>query len=101
MHSSRALAQNLATLHESRRNNCRRSHTFAPDRTLQVLAADLLAARTAVCLTQAEVAARMGTTKSAVARLERGTGMSPTLRTVTRYARAVGASVEVRVRTER
>ncbi|HKP66596.1 MAG TPA: helix-turn-helix transcriptional regulator [Casimicrobiaceae bacterium] len=98
MDRSRTLAQNLSYLDEPRRHNRQRSRKLASDRTLQVLADELLAARTGACLTQAELAARMGTTKSAVARLERGTGMSPTLRTITRYALAVGASVEIRVR---
>jgi transcriptional regulator with XRE-family HTH domain len=63
-----------------------------------VLVADLVAARTAACMTQADVAARMGTTKSAVSRLESGVRSSPTLRSVEKYAAAVGALVEIRVR---
>jgi DNA-binding transcriptional regulator YiaG len=97
---SRALAMNLMALAEARRAS-RRSRTLAADRTLQTLVADFVAARTALCMTQGEVAARMGTTKSAVSRLESGTRTRPTLRTIERYALAVGAFVEIRVRTER
>ena len=62
----------------------------------------LLAAITGVMLvsglTQAEVAARVGTTQSAIARLESGmTKHSPSLATLQRYARALGYKVEVRL----
>jgi len=59
----------------------------------------VLAARASVGLTQAEVAARMGTKAPAVARLENAlvTGKpSPSLATLTRYARALGKQVQVR-----
>ena len=78
-----------------------RPRQLARDRTLQVLVADLVAARTAVCMTQEEVAARMWTTKSAISRLESGLRTRPTLSTIEKYARAVGALVEIRVRTKR
>jgi len=96
------LSQNLACLENARRNKRRhvRTYTAAADKTLQTLAADLLAARAASCMTQSDVAARMGTTKSAVSRL-RGVGAHPTLRTITRYALAVDAAIEIRVRTRR
>jgi predicted transcriptional regulator len=99
---SKVLDLNLASMAEARRESRRsRSHTLAADRTLQTLVADFVAARTAVCMTQGEVAARMGTTKSAVSRLEGGNRTRPTLRTIERYALAVGAFVEIRVRTAR
>ena len=96
----RILALNLAALAEAKPKS-RRSRSLAGDRTLQVLVADLVAARIAVCMTQGDVAARMGTTASAISRLESGCCTRPTLRTMERYARAVGASVEIRVRTHR
>jgi DNA-binding XRE family transcriptional regulator len=68
------------------------------DRVLSVLVADLVAARTAAGMTQHEVAMRMWTTRSAVSRLESGRYARPTLDTVERYALAVGARVEIRVR---
>jgi transcriptional regulator with XRE-family HTH domain len=49
-------------------------------------------------MTQHEVAIRMWTTKGAVSRLERGSYARPTLDTVEKYALAVGARVEIRVR---
>jgi len=49
-------------------------------------------------MTQAEVAMRMWTPRSAVSRLERGRYARPTLDTVERYALTVGARVEIRVR---
>jgi transcriptional regulator with XRE-family HTH domain len=55
--------------------------------------------RTAARMTQEEVAARMWTTKSVVSRLE--SGVRTTLSTIEKYALAVGALVEIRVRTRR
>ncbi len=59
-------------------------------------ARELIAARGLAGLTQGEVAQRMGTTQSAIARLESGK-QAPSLRTVQRYARAVGARAVVRI----
>lgn len=47
-------------------------------------------------LTQTEVAARMGTTQSAVSDLER-TAVDPRINTLQRYARAVDATLKFRV----
>ena len=58
----------------------------------------LWAARTAAGMTQRDVALRMPTTKSAVCRLESGRYGRLTVRTIERYAFAVGARVEVRER---
>lgn len=60
------------------------------------VARELIAARTRAGLTQAEVAQRMGTTQSTVARLEGGR-TAPSLRSVQRYAHAVGARAVVRL----
>jgi DNA-binding XRE family transcriptional regulator len=60
------------------------------------IAAQLIAARTKANLTQEQVAQRMGTTQSAVARLESGHPL-PSLRTLRRYASAVGSRVEIRL----
>ena len=60
------------------------------------LARELIAARTHAGLTHGEVAARMGTTQSAVARIESGRG-TPSMRTVQRFASAVGARAVVRM----
>ena len=58
---------------------------------------ELLAARTRAGMTQEQVAERMGTTKSAVSRLEAGGSHSPSVSTLERYARAVGCEVEIRL----
>ncbi len=59
---------------------------------------EVLKARVAAGLTQAEVAARVGTTQSAIARLESATPKhSPSIPTLQRYARALGYRVEVRL----
>ena len=60
------------------------------------LARELIAARTHAGLTQGEVAARMGTTQSVVARIESGRS-TPSMRTVQRFASAVGARAVVRM----
>ena len=54
---------------------------------------ELIAARSRAGLTQGEVAQRMGTTQSVIARLEGG--RMPSIRTVQRYAQAVGARAVV------
>lgn len=65
---------------------------------------ELLQARRRAGLTQAEVAARMGTKTPAVARLEAGGGSrrhSPSIATLRRYAEAVGCRLEIRLRSLR
>jgi transcriptional regulator with XRE-family HTH domain len=52
--------------------------------------------RTEALLTQADLAARMGTTQSAIARMEGG-GVRPTLETLEKLAVAVGAELVVGV----
>lgn len=62
--------------------------------------ASFLKARKSVGLTQSEVARRMGTTKRAVSRLESSLGdnkHSPSLRTLQKYAKAIGSRLEVRL----
>lgn len=60
------------------------------------LVEEMIAARGRAGLTQADVAARMGTTQSVVARIESGRN-SPNLKTLEKYARAVGTRVSVRL----
>lgn len=62
----------------------------------QEVLADLVVRRQAVGLTQADVATRMGTSQSAVARLEAG-GVDARLSTLERYAAAVGQRLELRL----
>ena len=57
---------------------------------------ELLAARTRAKLTQAQVARRMGTSQSAVARLE--SGRSPSLTSLRKYAKATGSKVQIKLK---
>src|SRR6266849_8100138 len=59
---------------------------------------EILKARAESGLTQAEVAARVGTTQSAIARLESAAPKhSPSIATLRRYARALGYKLEIRL----
>ncbi len=59
---------------------------------------EILKARAAAGLTQADVAARVGTTQSAIARLESPAGRhSPSIATLQRYASALGYRLQVRL----
>lgn len=60
------------------------------------IARELIAARSRAGLSQSEVAQRMGTTQSVVARLESGK-RPPSMRTVERFAQAVGGHVVLRI----
>ena len=63
---------------------------------------EVLKARAESGLTQAEVAERVGTTQSAIARLESAEPRhSPSIATLQRYAKAIGYTVEVRLVKER
>jgi predicted transcriptional regulator len=60
---------------------------------------EFLKARAAAGVTQEELAKRMGTTQSAIARLESGKGKhSPTLATLQKYARALGKELSISFR---
>lgn len=61
------------------------------------LARELLAARMKAGLTQEDVAESMGTTKSAVSRLEAVGKHSPSVCTLKKYAGAVGCELEIRL----
>ena len=62
---------------------------------------EFLKARAAAGVTQAEVAERIGTTQSAVARLESGRGKhSPSIATLEKYAHALGCRLELRLVNE-
>ena len=58
----------------------------------------LIEARARAGLSQGEVAKRMGTTQSAIARLEGG--HKPSLKTLERYAKATGSRVEIKLVAE-
>ena len=95
---SQVLARNLASVTGERKK--RRARALKTDRTLQLLVAGLVAARTAAGMTQEAVAARMGTSKSVVSRLDSGVCTRPTLSTIENYAVAVGALVRHLVKFE-
>jgi len=58
------------------------------------IARALIGARAKAGLTQAEVAERMGTTQSVIARMEGGKTM-PSIKTLFRYAKATGTKPEI------
>lgn len=58
---------------------------------------EVLKARASAGLTQAELAARVGTTQSVIARLEsRASKHSPSVATLQRYARALGYRLQIK-----
>lgn len=61
-----------------------------------IIARELIGARARAGLTQDEIASRMGTTQSTIARLESGRDM-PSMRTLMRYAEATGSRVTIRL----
>jgi len=61
------------------------------------LTREMLAARAKFGLTQEAVAELMGTTKSAVSRLEAAGKHAPSLTTLKKYARAVGCRLEIKL----
>jgi DNA-binding XRE family transcriptional regulator len=61
------------------------------------LANQMLEARSRAGLTQDAVAERMGTTKSAISRLESAAKHAPSIATLKRYANAVGCELQVRL----
>ena len=60
------------------------------------IATELIRARLRAGLSQAELAARMGTSQSAIARLESGQTL-PSTKTLLRFAEATKSKVEVRL----
>ena len=61
-----------------------------------LIAKALIEARKSAKLTQKQVADRMGTTQSVVARMESGKPL-PSLRSVARYAAAVNSKIELKL----
>jgi DNA-binding XRE family transcriptional regulator len=61
------------------------------------VANQMLRARARAGLTQEAVAERMGSTKSAVSRLESASKHSPSLATLKRYAQAVGCELQIKL----
>jgi DNA-binding XRE family transcriptional regulator len=61
------------------------------------LAKEMLSARARVGLSQEAVAEIMGTTKSAISRLEAAGKHAPSLTTLKKYAHAVGCHLEIKL----
>lgn len=61
------------------------------------LVRQMLAARSQAGLTQEAVAELMGTTRSAVSRLEAAGKHAPSLTTLKKYAKAVGCNLEIKL----
>ncbi len=83
----------MATVHTTKTNN--KGYNELPD-----LLRQLVTIRRKAKITQAQVAAAMNTTASAVARLESGGGKkkhSPSIRTLTLYAAALGCGIHMEV----
>jgi DNA-binding XRE family transcriptional regulator len=72
-----------------------------PDGSLGCLVSQLAAGRVHAGLSQQEVATRMGTTASAISRLESGKYSRPTLTTIENYALVVGCELTIAVRMPR
>lgn len=60
------------------------------------ISAELVKARKRAGLSQAQLATRMGTSQSTIARLERGQTL-PSTKTLLRFAKATGSKVHVRL----
>jgi ribosome-binding protein aMBF1 (putative translation factor) len=60
------------------------------------IAAELLRARKRTGLSQAELAKRMGTSQSAIARMESGEAL-PSTKTLLRFAEATGSKIQLRL----
>jgi DNA-binding XRE family transcriptional regulator len=61
------------------------------------VASQMLEARARAGMTQDAVAERMGTTKSAISRLEAAGRHTPSLATLKKYAQAVGCELQVKL----
>lgn len=71
------------------------SKAYAALEVEYTLAHEMLAARTRAGLTQEAVAGRMGTTKSAVSRLESAGKHAPSVASLKKYAAAVGCTLKI------
>ncbi len=89
MKTLKTLKRELLTDAETRAEYAAMADEFA-------IARELIAARARAGMSQDEVAQRMGTTQSVVARLESGK-RPPSMRTVQRFAQAVGGHLVLRI----
>ena len=86
----------LAKLRESLLNDPEVKAEYERLGPVTALVGEMIEARQAAGLTQTEVASRMGTTQSVVARLENAPHM-PTFDLIARYTAAIGRRLDVRL----
>ena len=87
----------LSTLKKKWRGEPEFRNVYEDLRPEFAIARQFIAARQRAGLSQAVVASRMGTTQSVVARLESGSRL-PAMRSLLRYADAIGCRVDVRLK---
>jgi len=87
----------LSTLKKKWREETEFRNAYNELRPEFAIARQFIAARQRAGLSQAVVASRMGTTQSVVARLESGSRL-PAMRSLQRYAEAIGCRVDVRLK---
>jgi ribosome-binding protein aMBF1 (putative translation factor) len=84
----------IATLKKRLMHDPRFKQEYAKADADYAIVEALIRARTVAKLSQAQVAARIGTTQSAIARLEAG-NVAPTISTLRRYAEATGTKLKI------
>jgi ribosome-binding protein aMBF1 (putative translation factor) len=85
-----------ATLKKRMLKNCKVKAEYDALEPEFAIARELIAARVRAGLTQEQLAEKMQTTQSTVARMESGRTM-PSLRTLSRYAEATGSRTVIRL----
>ncbi len=89
------MGRKLTTVHEEQLKDPEYAREYAALEEEFALARALIQARRRAGLTQRQVAERMGTTQSAVARME--SGRSASLASIKRYAEATGSRLTIRL----
>jgi transcriptional regulator with XRE-family HTH domain len=87
----------ISTLHEQWLKAPDYKDAYEESHAEFALARQLIEARTKSGFSQEEIASRMGTSQSAVARLERGNTL-PSMRTLSRYARATNCEISIQLK---
>ena len=86
----------ISTLHEQWLKTPGYQDAYEESHAQVELARQLIEARTKSGLSQEEIASRMGTSQSAIARLESGNSL-PSMRTLSRYAKATNCELSIRL----
>jgi len=90
------MGRKLQDKHKEMLNDPKYKKAYAELEEEFLIAKALIQARTSANLTQKEVAKRMGTTQSVVARMESGKPL-PSLKSVVRYAAAVNSRIDLKL----